>query len=128
MPLPTDPEPDPAELRQPPPSQPTLEYYAPDDPARRRTRSLTLWSVLLLCSWGPYACGVVNASTVATAYNPDIIRAHTGGAVIFMVAGILISAICIAGFGRMRHLVGTIAATMVLLVQISMLLCLGLIR
>jgi hypothetical protein len=87
-----------------------------------------LWSVLLLCSWGPFVCGVVNASTLAIAYNPDIIRAHTGGAVIFMAIGILISALCVAGFGRMRHLVGTIVSVMVLLVQVSMLLCLGLLR
>jgi hypothetical protein len=125
------PEPDPAELpsAQQQQQQPTtLEYYAVDDPARKRARTLTLWSVLLLVGWAPYVCGLVNASTLAIAYNPAIIRAHTGGAVIFMAAGVLISAVCVAGFGRARHLVGIIAAIAVLLVQVSMMLCLGLLR
>ena len=89
---------------------------------------LTAWSVLLLLGWAPYVCGIINASTLAIAYSPAVIRAHVGGAIVFMGLGILISTIAVIGFLRAKHVVGSLAAIAVLLVQISMMLCMGLLR
>jgi hypothetical protein len=105
-----------------------LEYYSPMTEADARPGRLTLWSLLLLFGWLPYACGIVNASTVATSYSAAITRAHEGGAVVFMGAGIVLSAISLGGFGRSRHLWGVAAAATTLLAQVGIAACLGLAR
>ena len=103
-----------------------LEYYSPvTDVESLRTRGLTLWSIMLLLGWLPYACGIINASTVAVSYNAAISRAHEGGAVIFLGMGLALSTISLIGFGRMRHAWGIAAAGTVLLVQAGIAACIG---
>jgi hypothetical protein len=105
-----------------------LEYYSPATEEESRPRRLTIWSILLLLGWLPYSCGIINASTVAVSYNAAITRAHEGGAVVFMGAGIMLSVISLAGFARVRHLWGITAAATVLLVQLAIAACIGLAR
>jgi hypothetical protein len=104
-----------------------LEYYSPPTPAdQRRVRGLTAWSVVLLGGWLPYVCGIVNVATVAHSYNEAVTRAHAGGAVVFMLLGVGLSVTSLIGFARMRHVWGSIAALMVLMVQLSIGACIGL--
>ena len=113
----------------PPPRRsapPPLEYYSPvADVDASRARGLTLWSIILLIGWGPYACGIINASTVAVSYNAAITRAHEGGAVVFLGVGLMFSVVSLIGFGRMRHGWGIAAAATVLLVQAGIAACIG---
>ena len=110
----------------PPPVPPQLEYFSPHDPEHRRQRGAAAWTIVLLASWLPYLCGVVNAATVARSYTPEIIREHRNGAVLLFAAGLILSITSLIGFARMRHLAGSLAAAAVVAVQLSLVMCLGL--
>jgi hypothetical protein len=102
-----------------------LDYYAPATDAPRK-RALTVWGIVLLAGWVPYACGVVNASTMMRAwYAPTIASAHENGAVVFLGLGAVLTLLSLAGFMRHRHTTGIVAASGVLLVQVLMGVCLG---
>src|SRR4051812_28144965 len=88
----------------------TLDYFAPHEPQRRKSRGVVIWSVVLLVSWGPYLCGIVNASTVSRAYVPEIKSAHLHATVIGFVVALTLSGGSLLWFARKRHLPGTIAA------------------
>ena len=111
-----------------PPTEPpaTLEYFAPRDPERRRAAGVVTWSVILLLSWAPYLCGVVNASTVARSYVPSITAAHVHGTVIGFAIGVVMSSASLVWFARRRIWPGVIAAGVVVMVQASVAICLGL--
>jgi hypothetical protein len=122
---------DPDERRASPPATRAddpvrLEYYGARDPNDQRARAGTVYSLMLLASWLPYLCGVVNASTLAILYTPPIIRAHENGAILFMGLGMAISAIGLIGFIRLRHVPGILSAATVLAVQVIMAVCAGL--
>jgi hypothetical protein len=110
---------------QPPPQ---LDYFSPQEPDRRRARGTVSASLVLLASWLPYLCGIVNASTVAQSYVPEITRAHLNATIVMFAAGLLLSALSLAWFARMRHLVGVIAATGVFAMQALVVICIGLAR
>jgi hypothetical protein len=103
-----------------------LEYFAPHEPDRSRVRGVTLWSLVLLASWVPYLCGVVNASAVARSYVPDVTSAHLNGTILFMGVGLLMAIACFARFVALRHAVGAIASSVVIVVQLTIATCLGL--
>ena len=84
-----------------------------------------MWSIVLLLGWLPYACGIIDASTVAVSYNAAVTRAHEGGAVIFLGMGLALSTLSLIGFGRMRYAWGIAAAGTVLLVQAGIAACIG---
>jgi hypothetical protein len=102
-----------------------LEYFSPRDPQRVHVRKVTLWSILLLLSWGPFLCGVVNASTVSQSYVEEITASHFNGAILGFAIGIILALASLAGFVRMRHWTGTAAAGIVLLMQVSIATCAG---
>src|SRR2546421_8307468 len=103
----------------------TLDYFSPHEPQRRRSGGVATWSMVLLLSWGPYLCGVVNASTVARSYVPDITRSAINATVIGFIIGLTLSGASFLWFARQRHLAGAIAAAGVFAIQISVALCLG---
>ncbi|HYO08909.1 MAG TPA: hypothetical protein VER17_08030 [Tepidisphaeraceae bacterium] len=102
-----------------------LEYFAPNEPDRRRARGVVLWSVVLLLSWGPYLCGLVSASTVARSYVPETTRSHANAAMIGFAAGLVLSSTSLAWFTRGRHWPGTIAAAAVVAMQLCIAVCAG---
>ena len=103
-----------------------LQYYSPHEPERARGRGVAGWSVLLLASWAPYLCGVINASTVSTSYVRAISSAHANAAVAGFLLGMLMAAASAAGFVRLRHWPGAAAAGAVLIIQASLVVCVGL--
>jgi hypothetical protein len=103
-----------------------LEYFGPRDPNDQRARAVTIYSMMLLGSWLPYLCGVVNASTLTILYTPPIIRAHQNGAILFMGLGMVVSMAGLIGFIRLRHIPGIGSAATVLAVQVIMAVCAGL--
>jgi hypothetical protein len=112
--------------RDPTPDPVPLEYFAPHAPERSRSRGLTVWALVLLASWGPYLCGVVNASAVARSYVPDVTSAHLNATILFMGLGVLMAIACLARFVALRHVVGALASGAVVLVQLTLATCLGL--
>jgi hypothetical protein len=69
---------------------------------------------------------VINASTVSTSYVESISSAHTNAAVASFVIGMLMAAASGTGFVRLRHWPGAAAAGAVLLIQASLVVCVGL--
>jgi hypothetical protein len=110
----------------PDPPRLQLDYFAPHEPQRARGRGVTFWSIILLASWCPYLCGVVNASTVGQSYVPHITSAHWNAALLFMGVGMLMAIGCLVRFVSLRHVVGSIASAVVLTVQLTLASCLGL--
>ena len=102
-----------------------LDYFAPHAPDRRRSRSVATWSITLLTSWLPYLCGIVNASTVSRSYVPEITRAHLNASILFLGVGLALSILSLARFLQLRHLAGSIAAGVVVLMQSIVAVCLG---
>ena len=102
-----------------------LDYFAPQEPDRRRARGVVAASLVLLASWGPYLCGIVNASTVAQSYAPAVTRTHLNATVVLFLCGLALSGASLAWFARRRHLAGSIAAGAVFLIQASVVVCLG---
>jgi hypothetical protein len=121
----TDPRPD-RERAEAPPLQ--LEYFAAHEPDRTRVRGVTTWSIVLLASWAPYLCGIVNAAAVARSYVPDVTSAHLNGTILFMGLGLIMAAACFARFIALRHVAGSIASGVVVIVQLTLATCLGLAR
>ena len=115
---PDDPDPPPA----------TLDYFAAHAPERRQSRAAVACSVTLALGLIPYLCGILNALVVPRAFTPEVAASHVGGAAIFMGLGILLSAVALAGFVRLRLWTGVVAAVLVLGVQLSVAVCLGAIR
>ena len=106
------------------PLQP-LDYFAPQEPARIVARGVVTWSIILLLSWAPYLGGIVNASTVAQSYVPEITRAHFNATIIGLSIGLLLSIASLIWFLRAKHLPGTVAAGGVVLIQLCVAMCLG---
>jgi hypothetical protein len=103
-----------------------LDYFAEAEPDARRARSIVLWWLCLVLGWVPYLCGIVNVLVVAQAYSSTAVTSHTGGAVLFMSMGIVLSVASVVAFVRHRHWAGLIAALLVLAAQVSVSTCLGL--
>lgn len=122
-----DPAPEDDPVRFPsdgPPLDPfRLEYFAPDEPNRRRSRRVVLWSLVLATGWLPYACGVVNALVATQTYSSPVARSHTWGTAVFGGAGLAASLAAFAGFAGMRHGPGVAAAGFSALAQAGVLLC-----
>jgi hypothetical protein len=109
-----------------PPATPLdLDYFAVQEPDRRRARSVTLWGFCLALGWVPYLCGVVNLLVAAQSYSPAAVGSHRVGAALFMGLGLVLSAAALAGFVRLRHWTGVVAAVVLLGVQASVTACLG---
>jgi hypothetical protein len=102
-----------------------LDYFSPHEPERRRARGVAAWSIVLLGSWLPYLCGIVNASTVARSYVPEVTAAHLHASILFLGLGLALSVLSLARFIHLRHLPGSIAAGVVVLMQGIVALCLG---
>jgi len=103
-----------------------LDYFAPRDPQRVVSRGLTTSSVLLLLSWGPYLCGVVNAAASANSYVPTITSAHVNASFLFLGIGMVIAVISLMRFITARHYFGVAVAGGVVLMQITIAGCIGL--
>lgn len=102
-----------------------LDYFSEDAPDRRRNRSLTTWSLVLLAGWLPYVCGIVNILAVVRSYSDSIISAHVSGAALFMGAGLLASLASLIAFIRLGHGPGIAGAAAVMILQLSVSLCIG---
>ena len=107
------------------PEPKTLDYFAANEPQRKRDRGVVICAMILLLSWGPYLCGIVNASTVARSYLPEVTQAHRNGSIIGFLTGVMLSGVSLIGFVKQRHLAGMIAAAGVFLLQLSVVICLG---
>ena len=112
---------------QPEMTPPPLEYYAANEPRHVRAHGLNVWAVVLVIAWAPFVCGIVNASTVMASYSPRIIATHRNGALLFMGAGVALSCASLFGFLRQRHAWGVAAAGIVILVQLTLTTCAGLV-
>ena len=117
--------PDEPEPIAPPDAPATLDYFAAHAPDRRQSRAAVACSVTLALGVVPYLCGILNALVVARTYSPEVAASHVGGAAVFMGLGILLSAVALAGFVRLRQWTGVVAAVLVLGVQVSVAACLG---
>ena len=120
---PADDESDASGPRPPPPP---LDYFAAREPQRVAERGLVTSSVLLLFSWGPYLCGVVNAAASAKSYVPAITSAHVNGSVLFLGIGLVIAMVSLVRFAYARHWAGAAIAGGVVLMQVTIAGCLGL--
>jgi hypothetical protein len=103
----------------------SLEYFAAHEPDRRRSRAAAAWTVCLALGCVPYLCGILNALVVAQSYSPAVVGSHRGGAALFMGLGLLLSAAALAGFFRLRHWAGVVAALLLLFLQASVAACLA---
>jgi len=115
-------EPDEPGAESPPLS---LDYFAAQEPNRRRARAVGLWSVCLGLGWVPYVCGIVNALVAAQTYSPVAAGSHRIGAALFLGLGLIISFTGLLGFVRLRHSTGIIAGVLLVGMQASVALCLG---
>jgi hypothetical protein len=104
----------------------TLDYFAPRAPDRVDSRGLTTSAVLLLLSWLPYLCGVVNASTSTTSYVPTITSAHVNASVLFLGIGLLVAVVSLFRFVAARYYFGAAIAGGVVLMQVTVAGCIGL--
>jgi hypothetical protein len=103
-----------------------LEYFAAQDPDRRRTRAVILWSIVLIVGWAPFVCGVISRLAIVRSGSAETIGSHETGAILLMAAGVVASLVGLVGFVRMRHLVGSLVAGGVVGAQIVMAVCMGL--
>src|SRR5687768_9158549 len=103
-----------------------LEYFPANDPRRMRAHGLNVWAVVLVVAWGPFVCGVVNASTAMASYSPLIGVTHRNGALLFMGTGIVLACASLIGFVRQRYAWGVAAASVVILLQLTLTACAGL--
>ena len=104
-----------------------LEYFREHEPARRRGRRLSLAAALLAIAWAPFVCGIINATAVTRSYSPEVLSAHRSGSLLFMLLGIVFSLVGLVLFARMRHAAGIVAASAVLLVQVIIAGCTGIV-
>jgi hypothetical protein len=102
-----------------------LDYFATQEPDRKRARSLRVVTFCLLLGWVPYLCGIVNVLVAAQSYSPAVVGAHRGGATLFIGLGLLLTAVALAGFVRLRHGLGAVAAFLLLGVEASIATCLA---
>jgi hypothetical protein len=102
-----------------------LDYFAAQDPDRRRTRAMIVFSVLLIAGWAPFACGVISRLAIVRSGSAETIGSHETGAILLMAAGVVASLVALVGFARMRHLVASLVAVGVVGVQIVMAMCMG---
>jgi hypothetical protein len=108
------------------PDQPQpLDYFAPNNPARGAARWTVASWVILLLSWVPYLCGIVNASTVARSYVPTITQAHFNATLLCFALGLLLSLAALMLFLRTRDWPGSIAAAGIVIIQATIIICLG---
>ena len=103
-----------------------LDYFAREAPERRSGRRVRLWSAVLIAGWAPYLCGIVDVLVVARSHHETVSAAHASGAAIFLTTGAFFSVAALAGFIRVRHGAGAVAASLVLLMQIAVGGCIGL--
>ncbi|MGB7161098.1 MAG: hypothetical protein WBD40_23765 [Tepidisphaeraceae bacterium] len=103
-----------------------LDYFAAQEPDRVASRGVTTSAVLLLASWGPYLCGVVNAATVAKSYVPAITTAHVNASVLFLALGLIMAGVSLVRFLRVKHYPGAIIAGAVVMIQALIAGCIGL--
>jgi hypothetical protein len=113
------------ETRQPDTEPVPLEYFAAGDPQRVASRGATVSALLLLFSWGPYLCGVVNAAASAKSYVPTITSAHVNASVLFLAVGLVVAIISLVRFLLARHWPGAIAAGVVVIMQLAIAGCIG---
>jgi hypothetical protein len=103
-----------------------LEYFAAPEADRSDSRGATISIALLLLSWIPYLCGVVNAAAVAQSYVPAITIVHIRASVALLAVGLLLAILSLVRFLRARQYHGAIAAGAVVVVQAMLAGCLGL--
>ena len=103
-----------------------LDYFAANEPDRKRSRAMGFWTFCLALGWVPYLCGIVNVLVVIQSYSAAVAGAHRGGAALFLGLGLLLSAAALAGFVRLRSWPAVVGAIIVLAAQASVMTCLGL--
>jgi hypothetical protein len=103
-----------------------LEYFGAPEADRSDSRGATISIALLLLSWIPYLCGVVNAAAVAQSYVPAITIVHIRASVALLAVGLLLAILSLVRFLRARQYHGAIAAGAVVVVQAMLAGCLGL--
>jgi hypothetical protein len=103
-----------------------LDYFAAADPQRVASRGLMTSSVLLLLSWGPYLCGVVNAAASAKSYVPTVTSVHVNASVLFLAVGLVMAVVSLIRFLAARHYLGASIAGVVVLMQVTIAGCIGL--
>ena len=103
-----------------------LDYFAAREPHRVAERGQVVSSVLLLLSWGPYLCGVVNAAASAKSYVPEVTSVHVNASVLFLGLGLIVATVSLVRFVAARQYVGAGVAVGVLLMQITFAGCMGL--
>jgi len=103
-----------------------LEYFGTPQADQADSRGATVSIALLLLSWIPYLCGVVNAAAVAQSYVPAITSVHVHASVALLAVGLLLAIVSLVRFLRARQYQGAIAAGAVVVVQAMLAGCLGL--
>ena len=123
---------DPAPRPDPPPRVPPaartplgLDYFDGGNPAPLTSRAGNLAIALVIGSFVPFGCGIVNLLVAANSYSPVVTGSHRRGAILFLGGGV---AVCLVGLFRLatlRHGGGTLFALLVLVVQLALLTCIG---
>jgi hypothetical protein len=103
-----------------------LDYISPSASPPRRSRAVDLAVGLVIVSWLPFACGIINLLVVANSYSRTITQSHTGGAAFFLAGAIVVSAAGLVRLMMLRHGSGVLFAVVVLAVQLAVVTCIGL--
>jgi hypothetical protein len=103
-----------------------LEYFGASAPERLESRGVMTSTILLLASWIPYICGVINAGAVAQSYVPAVTAVHVHASIVLLGLGLLLSIASLMRFLRARQYPGAITAGAVVVVQALLAGCLGL--
>ena len=103
-----------------------LDYFAAGEPERIASRGMAISTILLLVSWIPYVCGVVNAAAVAQSYVPAITSVHLRTSVLLLALGLALSITSLVRFTHARQYPGAISAGIVVVAQAMLAGCLGL--
>ena len=103
-----------------------LEYFGVSAPDSVASRGVMTSTILLLASWIPYICGVINAAAVARSYAPAVTAVHVHASVALLAIGLFLAILSLIRFLRARQYPGAIAAGAVVVVQAMLAGCLGL--
>jgi hypothetical protein len=110
----------------PPPATPLgLEYFAADAPERRASRAVRLGLGIVAVSLLPFACGVVNVLVAAQSYSATVTGSHRGGAILFLLTGIVLGVAGLLRLVALRDVAGIVIALLVVVLEVAVVSCLG---
>jgi uncharacterized membrane protein YedE/YeeE len=105
-----------------------LEYEQQSSPEVHRQRTIKMLALCIAAGWAPFICGIVTGAATAQSGSALMIHQHLTGQIFFMALGILVSTIGAIGMVRLRSLTGALFGGAVILIQLCIAICAGLVR